>query len=215
MHVVVLCEEPSMEALLRILLPRILPEISTHEIHAFRNKRALRRRVQGRLRGYARWVPEGWRIVVLVDRDRDDCLALKDELEAAARGAGLRTTSGREPWQVANRIVVEELEAWYFGDWQAVLRAFPRVSPTVPNRQGYRDPDGIVSPWEAFERILQRQGYFRGGLRKTEAARAIAEQMDPEQNRSKSFSVFYRTLMELGPAVRQVKPPRARSPHHV
>ena len=188
-----------MEALLRVLLPRVLPETSTHEIHAFQNKRALRRRVKGRLRGYARWVPEDWRIVVLMDRDRDDCLALKNELEEAARDAGLRTTSGREPWQVANRIAVEELEAWYFGDWQAVLRAFPRVSPTVPNRRGYRDPDAIVSTWEAFERVLQRHGYFRGGLRKTEAARAIAGQMDPERNRSKSFSVFYRTLMGTVP----------------
>lgn len=64
----------------------------------------------------------------------------------------------------------------------------------------YRDPDSITGTWEAFERILQRHGYFRGGLRKSEAARAIAPHVDPEANRSKSLSVFYRTLMEAVPA---------------
>ena len=101
---------------------------------------------------------------------------------------------------MTNRIVVEELEAWYFGDWQAVRRAYPKVSPHIPSRAGYRDPDGITDTWEAFERILQRAGYFANGLRKTEAARTIADHMDPAVNRSGSFSVFHRTLMEVIPA---------------
>ena len=125
---------------------------------------------------------------------------LKNELEEVAWDAGLRTTSRDARWQVANRIVIEELEAWYFGDWQAVQRAYPRVSPRIPNRSGYRDPDGVAGTWEAFERILKRYGYFSNGLRKTEAARAIAEHIDPFENRSGSFSVFYRTLMASVPA---------------
>ena len=200
MHFVFLCEEPSMEAFLSTLLARFMPETGSHEIHAFQNKRALRRELTGRLRGYSRWLPDDWRIVVLVDRDRDDCRTLKGELEDAARDAGLRTTAGDEPWQVANRIVIEELEAWYFGDWQAVRRAYPRVPLRVPRRRRYRDPDGIAGTWEAFERILRRHGYFRGGLRKTEAARAVAEHMAPEGNRSKSFSLFYQTLLKAAPA---------------
>ena len=203
MHFVLLVEEQSMEALLQTLLPRLLPDGCSHDVHAFRSKTDLKRKVAARLRAYARWLPDDWRILVLVDRDRDDCRALKEELEGAALDAGLHTTSGDERWQVANRMVIEELEAWYFGDWQAVLRAFPKVTPTVSNRRGYRDPDTIADTWEAFERILQRHGYFRGGLRKTEAAREIAAHMDPAQNRSKSFSVFHRTLMEAVPAAAQ------------
>ena len=85
------------------------------------------------MRAYARWLPDDWRIFVLVDRDSDDCEALKNELDDAAQAAGLRTATSRDaPWQVANRIVIEELEAWYFGDWQAVQRAYPKVSLTVP-----------------------------------------------------------------------------------
>ena len=154
MHLVLLVEEQSMEALLQTLLPRLLPYGCSHDVHAFRCKTDLKRKVAARLRAYAKWLPDDWRILVLVDRDRDDCRVLKEELEGAARGAGLRTASGDERWQVANRIVIEELEAWYFGDWRAVLRAFPRVSPTVPDRRGYRDPDAIAGTWEAFERIL-------------------------------------------------------------
>ena len=189
-----------MEAFLRTLLPQLLPEICGHEIHAFQCKSDLKRKLPARLRAYARWLPEDWRIFVLVDRDRDDCRDLKNELEEAAQGSGLRTISRDERWQLANRIVVEELEAWYFGNWEAVRRAYPRVSPRIPNRARYRDPDGIANTWEAFERILQRHGYFTNGLRKTEAARAIAGHVDPADNRSRSFSVFHRTLMEVTPA---------------
>lgn len=189
-----------MEAFLRTLLPQLLPTTCGHEIHAFQCKSDLRRKLPARLRAYARWLPEDWRIFVLVDRDRDDCRDLKNELEEAARGSGLRTISRDARWQLANRIVVEELEAWYFGNWEAVRRAYPSVSPRIPNRARYRDPDAIANTWEAFERILQRHGYFTNGLRKTEAARAIAEHVDPADNRSRSFSVFHRTLMEVTPA---------------
>lgn len=41
---------------------------------------------------------------------------------------------------------------------------------------------------------------FSNGLRKTEAARAIAKHVDPAANRSASFAVFHRTLMEAAPA---------------
>jgi hypothetical protein len=37
---------------------------------------------------------------------------------------------------------------------------------------------------------LQGAGYFLAGLRKIEAARSIAEQMNPESNRSASFRAF-------------------------
>ena len=196
MHLVLLVEEQSMEAFLQTLLPRLLPEPHSHEIHAFQGKGDLKRKLAARLRAYARWLPDDSRIFVLVDRDRDDCVALKNELDATVGSAGFRTRSPDRRWQVANRIVIEELEAWYFGDWQAVQGAYPKVSPRIPNRRGYRDPDGIADTWEAFERVLQRYGYFSNGLRKTEAARAIAQYMDPAVNRSGSFSVFHHTLME-------------------
>ena len=198
-HLEFLVEERSIEAFLRALLPNVLPENRTFEVHAFRGKSDLLQKIQSRLRAYARWLPEECRIVVMVDRDNDECRALKTQLEEVALQAGLLTRSRavERPWQLVNRVVIEELEAWYFGDWQAVRAAYPRVPAAIPNPARYRDPDAIAGgTWEAFERILKRHGYFRTGLRKIEAARAIAAHIDPVRNSSRSFNVFANAIAE-------------------
>ncbi len=82
-----------MEAFLRALLPRLLPQDRTFEIHPFQGKQDLLANLQRRLHGYAAWLPGDWRIVVVVDRDDDDCRKLKCQLEETARRAGLRTPS--------------------------------------------------------------------------------------------------------------------------
>jgi hypothetical protein len=105
--------------------------------------------------------------------------------------------AGGNTIHVVNRLAVEELEAWFFGDWQAVKAAYPKVSASVPEKQGYRDPDAIQGgTWEALEKVLKRHGYFQTGLRKIEAARSIAQHMVPERNRSKSFQVFRDAIFE-------------------
>jgi hypothetical protein len=198
-HVEVLVEEPSMEAALRLLLPRVLGRIS-FRIFTHQCKDDLLKRLPDRLRGFSKWLPKDHRILVVVDRDDEDCHALKGRLEQAATTAGLRTRSlaGTHPYQVVNRLAIEELEAWYFGDWEAVTTAYPRVPPTIPNQARYRNPDAVAGgTWEAFERVLQRAGYFLTGLRKIEVARAIAPHWNPNVNRSHSFRVFHQALQEI------------------
>ncbi len=187
-----------MEAFLRALLPRLLPRNRTFEVHAFQGKGDLLGKLADRLRGYARWLPDDWRIVVVVDRDDDDCLQLKQRLEDIARRTGLRTRSaGSAPWQLVNRIAIEELEAWYFGDWEGVRSAYPRMPSSVPNQRKYRDPDGIAGgTWEAFERVMQRHGYFQQGLRKIEAARVLGGVIDAQRSRSPSFHHFRQAILE-------------------
>ena len=194
-----LVEEPSMEAFLRGLLPRALPEGCTFECRVFQGKRDLLRKLGSRLRGYRRWLPNECRLVVVVDRDDDDCHALKTRLEKAAADADLLTRSRARGglWQVVNRIAIEELEAWYFGDWEAVRQAYPGVPRNTPNQARYRDPDAIQGgTWEAFERLLKKRGHFRNGLRKIEAARAVAPNIDPARNHSRSFTAFRDALAE-------------------
>jgi len=82
-----------MEAFLRALLPCVLPAGRTFEVHTFQGKSDLLAKLQSRLRGYARWLPDDWRLVVVVVRDDDDCQALKQQLESMATTAGLRTLS--------------------------------------------------------------------------------------------------------------------------
>jgi hypothetical protein len=198
-HLELLVEEPSMEAFLRGLLPQLLPVERTFEVHAFQGKHDLLSKLEVRLRGYAQWLPSDWRLFVVVDCDGDNCRELKERLEAAAMRAGLvtRSQAAAVPWQLVNRIAIEELESWYFGDWDAVRSKYSRVSSDVPRRQGFRDPDAIAGgTWEAFERVMQRHGYFKTGLAKIEAARGIAGHMVPARNTSASFQVFHSALME-------------------
>ena len=196
-HLELLVEERSMKAFLEVLLPRLLPADRTFSVHAFEGKRDLLKKLLPRLRAYEKYLPSDWRLFVMVDQNGGDCRKLKAHLEEAAHESGLvtRTRGVGFSWQVVNRIVIEELEAWYFGDWEAVRAAYPRVTGTT-GRARYRDPDGIQGTWEAFEQILSQRGYFKTGLRKIEAARAVATHFDPARNRSQSFRVFLEAVYE-------------------
>ena len=192
-------EEPSMEAFLAAWLPNLLPQHCTFDIFPYPGKPALLRRLGSRLRGYAKWMPPEYRIVVVVDRDRDECEELKVILERICESAGLRSrrAAGGPDWQVVTRIAIEELEAWYFGDWTAVRTAYPRVSAKLPARFARHGSDAIRGgTWEAFERVLQRYGYFKQGLAKVQAANAIGKHIDPARNRSASFAVFRDAIEE-------------------
>jgi hypothetical protein len=200
-HLEILVEEPSMEAFLRQLLPRLLGDELSFSIYPYQCKDDLLAKLPQRMNGYASWLPADWRIIVIVDRDDDDCNVLKKRLERMALDAGLSTRTAcveaSRPWQVVNRIVIEELEAWYFGEWNCVRRAYPRVNASVPNKAAYRDPDVIAGgTWEALERVLKKAGYFQSGLRKIELAREMGRCMDWTANCSHSFCVFRDALLE-------------------
>jgi len=154
--------------------------------------------VSNYLRGYAAWLPDTWRIVVILDRDDDDCVQLKNSLENFASIATLSTRqSAAENWQVVFRIAIEELEGWYFGDWEAVRLAYPRVSEDAARKAAYRNCDEILGgTWEAFERETQKVGYFEGGLRKIEAARNVGEHFRSERCSSPSYRCLANTLLD-------------------
>lgn len=201
MRVEFLVEEPSIEVALENLLPKLLsPNVET-AVHNFHDKLNLLNKLPARLKGYSKWLPADWRIVVLVDEDRQDCMMLKSKLENAASEANLITKSAafdRQQFQVLNRIIIEELEAWFFGDVEALVKAYPRVPATLAEKREYRDSDAINGgTWEVLERVLQRAGYYPGGLPKIEVARNISQHMDPNRNRSKSFNHFVTGLQSL------------------
>jgi hypothetical protein len=196
-RLIALVEEESAEAALNLIMPRLLPQ-SDVQIIRFQGKQDLLQNLLARLRGLKSWLPENWLLLVLVDRDRDDCKNLKQQLETIAKQAGLVSKSAvrrGSRFQVVNRIVIEELESWFFGDWEAVHFAYPKVPSTIPAKQKFRDPDAVVGgTWEALERIFRRAGYFESGLRKIELARSVAPHMEPTRNKSRSFQVFLEAI---------------------
>lgn len=201
MHFEILVEEASIEAALRKLLPKILRDLASFNLVVHAGKPDLLKRLPARLRGYRAWMPENYRIVVLIDEDREDCKKLKEKLEEEAQQAGFSTVSNpghRGGFEVLNRIAVEELEAWFFGDVEALREVYPRVPATLENKAPFRDPDAIQGgTWEALERVLKRAGYFPAGMPKIEVARSVAEHMEPGRNRSHSFAVFRSGLETL------------------
>ena len=200
MHIEFLVEEPSVEAALTNLAPAILGPDITFQVHPHNGKSDLPAKLPNRLSGYRPWLPADWRIVVLIDADEADCLQLKARMEDIARAAGLvtRSAAGGTQFQVLNRLAVQELEAWFFGDAEALCAAYPRFSPNLGTRPRYRNPDAISGgTWEALERELQRIGYAPGGLPKVATARAVSAHMQPERNRSHRFQVFRQGLLEL------------------
>jgi hypothetical protein len=138
---------------------------------------------------------------VLIDVDRDDCKELKAKMEHIAQEAGMTTKSAADPgtpFQVLNRLAIEELEAWFFGDTEAIRMAYPRVSKNLERQSRYRNPDAIAGgTCEALQRVLQKAGYHQGGLAKIQAARDISAYMQPERNRSRSFQTFRQGVISL------------------
>jgi hypothetical protein len=203
MHFELLVEELSVKVALDNLLPRILGGRAECEIYPHQGKQHLLRRLPNLLRGYSHWLPDDWKIVVLVDEDRQDCHALKQQMEETAARAGLHTKSrpGEDGnFQVINRIAIEELEAWFFGDVPALRQVYSRIPESLHQQSPYRDPDAIGGgTWEALERLLVHHNYFgqTAGMPKIEVARQISAHMNPEVNRSRSFQVFRDALFSL------------------
>jgi hypothetical protein len=201
MHVEFLVEEPSAEVALTNIVPRIMGEGISFRIHAYQGKSDLLNKLSPRLRGYKHWLPGDWRIVVLVDADDEDCRRLKAHLEEKAKNAGFLTKSSGPSgsfFQVLNRLAIEELEAWFFGDVEALHATYPRIPLSLVRKAKYRDPDSIkVGTWEALERELKRTRDYPSGISKISNARAVSEHMEPDRNRSKSFQVFCQGLLAI------------------
>jgi len=202
MHVDFLLEEPSAEAALNQLLPRLLPNDTWHCI-PHRGKDALLMRLPALLKNYARRFghePE-LRLVLMMDADAN-CKKAKQKLEKLAADAQLLTKTtapSGQPFRVVTRLAIAELEAWFLGDRSAIQSAYPRVHPH--HFKGLlREVDALPDAWETLHRVLQRGGYYTTGYLKREAAEAIAAHLDladPARNTSPSFHYFCASLAAL------------------
>lgn len=187
---------------MRNLVPKLIGEDVSFNIYVFQGKQDLLKNLPKRLRGYRPWLPGNWYIVVLIDKDQEGCVELKQKLEEIAHHEGFITRANAGPnreFNVINRIVIEELEAWFLGDVSALQVAYPRIPRSLGTRRNFRNPDAIHNTCEVLERLLKRAGYYRGGLPKIEVARRISLHMEPSHNISKSFQVFRVALQNLFP----------------
>lgn len=202
MHVDFLLEEPSAEAALNQLLPRLLLATDTWRCVPHRGKDALLLRLPALLKNYARRLPNepDLRIVLLMDADTD-CRKVKANLEKLVAAAQLLTKASAapgQPFRVLTRLAVAELEAWFLGDRPAIQAAYPRIHAN--HFKGLnRNPDAILDSWETLHRVLQKGGYYLSSKAKVEWAENIAQHLaaDPARNTSASFRCFCEGLAAL------------------
>ena len=179
-EIVFFLEEPSAQALLEGLLPRLLPQGQSIRYLVFEGKQDLEKQLARKLRGYR--VPEA-KFVILRDKDSGDCRKTKDELVAQCTLAG-------HPDALV-RIACHELESWYLADLSAVEKALNLNG--LARRQGSRlcaKPDSYPSPYQTLKKLAP-------SYQKVSGSREIGLHLDTGNTRSKSFSVFIAGLRKL------------------
>ena len=171
-RVVFLLEEYSMKVLLDGLLPRLFPGLVFLCV-AHDGKGDLEKSIPRKLRA---WREPGVRFVVVRDNDRGNCVALKEYL--------LGLCADRPVQDCLIRIACQELEAWYLGEPDALAEAFGDESLRgIGARARYRQPDAIAYPATALSRLVPQYQKIGG-------ARALANHLSPQRNRSPSFQAM-------------------------
>lgn len=212
MHIEVLVEDSSGAKLIEALLPTLIGSHS--DPHTWRTlpykgigrlpaglsarsdpaKRALLDQLPRLLKGYGKTLGID-AVVVVVDSDRRDCKAFLGELKALLRNC-------QPAPNTLFRLAIEEMEAWFLGDRQALLAAYPRAKKDVLGRY---QQDSVCGTWELLADALhpggsaaiRAAGWPLPGKIKHEWAKQIGPRMNIEDNLSPSFCKFRDGLRRL------------------
>jgi hypothetical protein len=218
MHFEILIEDRSGKEALDILMPKIIGVTHTFKVYAYKgigripkglrtrddaSKRILLEQLPRLLRGYGNafaGFPGSYPAAVVVVCDLDDrCLkTFRQELLTVLEGC-------RPKPETRFCFAIEEGEAWFLGDINAIKRAYPKVDDKIINN--YRN-DSICSTWELLadaifpggSRALSAKGWQAIGAEKAAWSREITPYMDMENNTSPSFNYFRTRILELARA---------------
>jgi len=212
MHIGILVEDSSGAKLLECLLPQILGrtgESHTWRVHPYRGvgriptglaatadpaKRILLDRLPNLLRGYGR-TPGIDAVVVVLDVDKRSCQDFLSELKSVV------DTCDPAPHTLF-RLAIEEIEAWYLGNRDALLQAYPRARQDVLARYVQ---DSVCGTWELLADALhpggsaaiKRAGWPLPGQIKHQWAENIGPLMSSGKNASPSFGKLRDGLLQL------------------
>lgn len=213
MHIEVLVEDSSGERLISALLPKILGAHGTPHtwrLHAYKGigripkglkpgtdpaKRILLDQLPRLLAGYAK-VPAGIdAIVIVLDNDNRECGQFLQELNAIAQRS-------KGSFVTLFRLAIEEIEAWYLGDREALLKAYPHAKKDVLERY---QQDHACGTWELLAdaiypggaSTIKKKGWPLPGQIKHEWAERIGPLLEIERNASPSFAKLVNGLRRL------------------
>jgi hypothetical protein len=173
---VILTEEESMEVTLRALMPRL--GVADFQIVTFQGVGDLEASLTRRI---SEWRDPNARFLVIRDNDNGDCRVRKQRLLDLIARAG-RVQAARV------RIVMQELEAWFLGDAQALEAA--QLLRTGSRPAMLRDPEALPRPVDQLRRL---DGAYQKGI----GARLIAPHLDPDRNTAASFHATMSAIRQL------------------
>ncbi|MBP8830011.1 MAG: DUF4276 family protein [Desulfobacter sp.] len=212
MHIEVLVEDSSGEKLLQVLLPKLIgPQGNPHSwrLHAYKGigripsglvtkadpaKRILLDQLPKLMRGYGK-TPGIDAVVIVLDADKRECSEFLSDLKTAAAACNPTPNT-------LFRLAIEEIEAWYFGDRDALLKAYPRAKLDV---LGKYVQDSACDTWELLadavytggSAAIKKTGWPLPGQVKHEWAIKIGPLMNPDRNISPSFGKLRDGLRQL------------------
>ncbi len=167
--------------MLKGLLPRILPPhiVENTKYVVFEGKTDLDKQLARRMRGY---LNANACFIVLRDQDAGDCRKIKSSLADECATA-------KKPALI--RIACHELESWYLADLEAVEKGLNcRNIARLQQKARYRDPDHLMTPSQILAQLAP-------GYQKISGSRAIGLHLNPNNTRSRSFSVFVSGILRM------------------
>lgn len=215
MHFDILVEDKSGQEMLNILLPMIIGEQHSYEIHSYKgighipknlksgvdvNKRKLLYQLPRLLSGYGNTYanyPSNFQAVLIVICDLDnECLkSFRQELFSVLNACKPKP-------ETRFCIAIEEGEAWLLGDIAAIKKAYHNAIDRILN--SYQN-DSICGTWEFLAdaiyvggaKKLKSQPWNVIGKIKSEWAQNIAPYINVDKNKSPSFCYFRDKIREL------------------
>lgn len=212
MHFEILVEDISGKTALEILIPKIIGNEHTFNVHSYKGigripqglratsdpkKRILLDQLPRLIQGYGKTFagyPSNYLAVLIIICDLDDrCLSTfrRELLDLVAKCSSSPDTH--------LCIAIEEGEAWYLGDLEAVKAAYPSAKDSSLN--SYMS-DSICGTWEKLadavfvggSQNLSKLGWQAIGEEKSNWAKRISPYMDVDKNQSPSFCYFRNKL---------------------
>jgi hypothetical protein len=157
-------------------------------------KRMLLDQLPRMLKGYGK-TPGIDAVLVVLDTDKRNCVEFLAELKALLAGCNPAPNT-------VFQLAIEEAEAWYLGDRQALEEAYPRAKADVLNRYVQ---DSACGTWELLadaiytggSAAIRKAGWPLPGQIKHEWAEKIGPLLDPDRNVSPSFGKLRDGLRRL------------------
>ena len=183
MKLVCLLEERSAEEVLKVILPKILPQEVFFRTITFEGKRDLADKLQRRIQ---HWQGNEDVFLVLMDQDSTDCVAAKNGLRDIIEETD---KAGR----TLVRIACHELESFFLGDLAAVEQGLGiRGLSEKQEKSKYREPDKFANAPDELKRMTENK------YSKISGSRSIAPFLKIDgSSKSTSFNNLVRGIKKL------------------